>query len=333
MKILRKLFVLGIFILFISGLMLLGALRQEREQITSIPQTKQESIKFPKDSKSDLPVKVDKKLELQTPENLPTISVVFGEITKNKSTKIAKELGFNENMNELKDITEGTKYLWSNNEYYLWITPKKSYLNYAMNQFPKNINDKHLTEGAVKEKALDFMVNKFDLDENSIEVVSVSHYKVSHYSEGFSKTTKNDSQLFHVDITYKEINFPVLTSIPKFQILYVEILPDGEVYKASAYLLNEFKQSNESYRVKNLDDIKSSLEEAHLISVENDYIHLIDIKPTDVKKVDIQDIKVGYFFDDISINTTLQPVFLLEGEVEIKNSTADWAKLYMPALK
>ncbi len=287
MNVSKKIIILGILLLFFSGLILLGALRQEREQITNTPQTKQEGYEFPKDSKSDLLVKVDKNLELQTPENLPTISIVFKEITKDESVKIAKGLGFSEDMNELKDVTEGTKYLWSNNDNYLWITPKKSQLNFAMNQFPENIDNKQLSEDSIKEKALDFMVNKFNLDNDFIKVVSMSFYKVSQHSEGFSETTKNDSQLFHVDLTYKDINYPVLTSIPNFQILFVEILPDGEIYKAGAYIVDSINKLQINYGVKTLSEIKSSISEARLISIENDYLYLIDLKSEQVKNIDV----------------------------------------------
>lgn len=333
MKLSRKILTFGLFLLFISGLVLLGALRQEKEQIAKPSSTKTTNINFPKESKSNLSMKVNNNSKLQTPTTLPQISIKLKEIDKNESTEIAEGLGFSNEMKSLEDYREGIKYLWSNEKTHLLVTPNKSYFRYGMNQFPTNTEDKKISDNDIKSIAFNFVTDKFNLDKNKIEISSISYYKLAQKSEGFSETTKDESQLFHIDLIYKDIGYPVLTTIPKFQVIYVEILPNGEIYTACAYIIDEINKSQEDYAVKSFDDIKDSLDEAHLISVENDYIYLIDIDQDDIKNIDVEKIEVGYYFDDINMDTTLQPIFLLEGEVEIKDSTADWAKLYMPALK
>ena len=59
----------------------------------------------------------------------------------------------------------------------------------------------------------------------------------------------------------------------------------------------------------------------------------MDVQPDKIENINIQKIQIGYYFDDINLNTTLQPIYLLEGEIKIQDSTANYAKLYMPALK
>lgn len=333
MKFSKKIIVSGLFLLLVSGLVLLGALQQEREQITKIPINKPTNIEFSEEAKSDLPIKVDKKVKIQTPETLSLITFKLMSISEEEAENIANKLGFNDQIKIIKDVTEGNKYFWVNDNNYLWITPEKSHIKFGMSQFPENISSKELADQDFENIAIDFVNEKLNLDDSNVKTSSISYYKLAPKTEGFVETSREETQIYHVNLTYKNISYPVLTSIPNFQILFVEILPNGEVYKAGAYLIDEVTKSEKSYEVKTIDDIKDTLDEAHLVSLENDYIYLMDIEQDDIKNIDIENIEVGYYLDDINMDTTLQPIFLLEGEIEIKNSTADWAKLYMPALK
>ncbi len=333
MKFSRKIIIFGLALLFFSGIVLFGALTQERKQILQTLQQETEKPVFPKYSKANLPITVKDDLEVKTPENLFLITINLKEITKDESINIAKGLGFSKDLTEIESAIGGNIYGWNDTNNYLWITPKKSYLNFAMNQFPKITTDKKLSDQDFKNLALDFMADKFNLNKEIVEVSTISYYKLSSKSEGFDETTRNEAKLFHVNLTYKDVGYPILTSIPNFQILFVEILPNGEVYKAGAYILEKVNKSQENNKVKTYDEIKTSLNEAHLISLENVYIYLMDVQPDKIENINIQKIQIGYYFDDINLNTTLQPIYLLEGEIKIQDSTANYAKLYMPALK
>ena len=333
MKFSKKLIISGIIFLITSGLILLGALSEEKKQINLPSKSIPEGFDLPDSLVKNLPLRLNKGINIQTPEKLPLITTSFKNINKEESINIAESLDFTEYVTEIKNRKNELKYFWSNNQNYLWITPKKSSIRYGMNQFPDNTKGKNLSDDDFKNTALDFMVNKFGLNRESIEVKSISYYKISPMREGFSRSTRDESQLFHIDLTYKDTGYPILTATPNNQILYVEILANGEIFKAEGYIIDKIETSGENYNVKNLSDIKKSLNEAHLIYIENDYIILNNFNAERIKNIEIRKAEIGYYFDDINMNTNLQPIFLLEGEIEIEDSAADWAKLYMPALK
>jgi hypothetical protein len=338
MKPSRKIIILILAFFFLSGVFLFVALTQERGQIIQTPtQTPtQEIVKpvFPEYSKGYLPVSLPGKLELQTPENLPLITVNLEEINKERAKTIAKNLNFTTNEIEINDFLDGTKYAWANTRNYFWVTPKKSHLKYGMNKFQDNNNTTQLSDQYFENKALDFATNMFGFDEEILEISSIIYLKQSPVSEGgFIETTRDQVQLFHVNLTYKNIGYPILTNIPLFQIFFVEILPNGEIFRAEAYVFKNINTSEKKYRVKTLTEIKNSLNEARLLSLENDYINLNDVKQGDIRNIDIRRIDIGYYFNNEIVSLTLQPVFLLEGSVVVKNSTADVAKLYIHALQ
>ena len=99
-----------------------------------------------------------------------------------------------------------------------------------------------------------------------------------------------------------------------------------------AVSLKDVSKSQTLYELKSYEDLKNSLNEARLISLLNDYINISVLTPGDIKSINIDKIELVYLLDSYS-SKKLQPVFLLEGPVEVAGSTANKALLYLPAIK
>ncbi len=292
-------------------------------------------INLPKTNIGVLPIEiVDEEINFQTSENAPLINISLKSISQDYGQSVATSLDFDTTPLTIDDVKDGKKIVWYTKDRHLWVTPKKSHLKYGINGVPLQINNLNLNDKDLSVIAVNFLSIKFLINRDKLQITSIEPLKRADNAEGgFIPTTKDQAILYQVNLTYKDAGYTILTTIPSFPILYVQILPNGEIFKAEANLFEEISKSSTEYELKNIEEIKSSLYEVKLISLENDYISVNDLKSDDITDLDISSIELGYYYNDKEVNTLLQPIFLLKGNVKIKNSVANLAKLYLPALK
>jgi hypothetical protein len=333
----KKLIIIGGFIfVIITGIFLVLQFLKKEEIIKPVKETTIErSTEIPNYVTGKLPVKIEEeKTEFSIPVNeAPLLDYTLKGIDKNFAESVAASLGYQGQSQEITDVLEGIKYVWYDPESYLWITPSKAQIRYGQNKFSNVDVDKGFSDEELSNIAVNFIQNNIKVDED-IEVTSVDYLKQAKVKEaGFIDTNRDEAVLFQVNITYSGIDSPILTTSPTHPTVFVQIKRNGEVYKAEAYLFSSHSFSDKKYTLKSKEDILNSLDEAKLMGVKNVYLNLNDLRASRIEEINIEKVHLAYFFNDSTLDTPLQPVFMLEGPIIIKNTTADYARLYMPALK
>jgi len=62
------------------------------------------------------------------------------------------------------------------------------------------------------------------------------------------------------------------------------------------------------------------------------YISIPNVRLSDLKEINIDKIEIVYIVDE-NFNAVIQPVFSLEGTITLLNTTAERARLLLPAVK
>lgn len=294
-----------------------------------------QDLKLPNPIKGNVPVGIVDSPEVKTeiPSEISFLQYELKILSRSSIDQLAQNLDFISDPYEINDASEGKKYAWVSDDYYFWVTPKKSNLRYGMNQLPTLSTGSNLTEDQIRNLAINFTSNKFGFDNEVLSVASVVPLELSGQQEsGFIPTTKDNAQVYQVNFFYKDAGHIIFTTIPSHPTIFVQILANGTIYKAEAYVFNEINPSDEKYPILDPEEIQNNLSEAKLNTFLNDYININEIKVEDIRFIEITSVTLGYFFDQIEVNSPLQPVYLLEGKTKIDGYQADFAQLYLPAI-
>ncbi|MGD8743971.1 MAG: hypothetical protein PVJ52_00055 [Candidatus Woesebacteria bacterium] len=270
------------------------------------------------------------------PDRLPTIAATLQQITESQGKSIAFDLNFSFEPLVFEDVKEGTKYIWRGDEASLIITQKSGEVEYRLNstEIPE-VADEKLSDGSIIQTAENFLVDSFGFNQENLSPASISYLFTNPSSEGFSESQiKSNADVFQVSFTLKSADYKILTVSPDQPLIFVRILPNGAIYQATAVLLEETQTSQDTYPIKNYEEVKDQIDEAILVSIRNDYVNIRDLTRSDIRSLVVDTVSIAYLFDSSTSRIrSLQPVFLLEGDVEVSNSTANRALLYLPAIR
>ncbi len=290
----------------------------------------------------DIPTYVSGQLPIQLgieekdfnfPDKLPIVTISPIQISKEYASKIAQNLGFSSSPEEFEDAYEGVKYYWTNDTHSLVITPKTSTVRYskAESEIPVVVN-KGLTDENIISIAKNFLSSNGILDQGKIRAVSVVPYRASNKSEGLEQVSRGLAQVFQVNFTYNLADYHILTIDPSSPIVSVRILPDETIFSAQAILFDTLSRGFTEYSLKNYEEVSASLSEANLMELRNGYAPLTDVSIKDISGLTVEKISLVYLLD-AKQTLDLQPVYLLEGPAVVTNSEANYAALYLTAIK
>lgn len=272
--------------------------------------------------------------EVEIPNQLPTLSVNKREISFDTARQIARNIGIDDNLQEFEDITEGVKYLTNTGTHFLMITPSTATVQFGLSatEIPTVIN-KNLSDQEITTIATNFLTEKgFYKSEEIIAQKPVFLRKRGANEEGFEETAKNSAQLFQVNFSFRSSEYPIVTKSTGSNQIFLQILPDGQIYYIEAVLYGEINKSVNSYALKNYQDIQSFIGEAQLVELSGDFISPIDLTVENIVSLKVQSVRVAYFLE-LGKENLILPIFILEGPAVVKNSGATSATLYMPAFK
>lgn len=323
------LLILGVLVIVFLSIIYVFVKQKEEQPVLPLPKPQ-----IPNYLKGILPIQLTiTEKEFEFPSESPILPFTLDSVSKNEASGIAKKLGFEEDPSEFEDVNEGVKYFWSDDKSSLVATPKTGKIKFNLSSpgVPVVAN-KQLTDGSIMQIATDFLVNSAIVEKEKIKTISIVPQKENFLSGGLETTTREKAKVFQVNFTYTITDYEILTIDPSAPLIFVQILPDGSVYSMEAVRLKNISKSQTLYELKSYEDLKSSLNEARLISLLNDYINISDLAPEDIKSINIDKIELVYLLDSYS-SKKLQPVFLLEGSAEVVGSTANKALLYLPAIK
>lgn len=324
----RKGIIIVLGVLVFAGALFLFFVQRGRKAPSPPPPRPQIPTFIP--GKLPITLKLTEK-DFDIPSQASTLSYALETITLEKAKDLAQNLGFTTEVAVFDDLNEGKKYYWTTDREFLIITPSIGKVKYGINatEVP-SVENKNLTDNEIANIAEVFLKNF--LSEKNLKNTLISPLRENSSSEGFSQTTKPRADLFQANFTYDISSFEMLTIDPSFPLVFARVLPDGSVYSAEAVLFASLTESQTKFELKNFEDFSSSLSEASLITLTDDYLNISDLTIQNIKSVEIDKISLVYLLDQYS-SKVLQPVFLLEGDVSVTGSSANRALLYMPAIK
>jgi len=233
-------------------------------------------------------------------------------ISKEESDIIANNLGFTGSPITAEDITDGTTYIYQLKNASLVVYSKLGKFSYTLNVLPSATN-KQLTNEEIFLVAKNFLIQNSFAKEGDLDLSSMVFLKESS-GEGIFLTTKEDASIFQVNLSPNSLGERLVTLNPKDSPYFVQVLPDGSVFSAKTQKLSLQKGIN-SYNIKSFEELKTTIGESKLVSINDGNIYLPDIKEGDIGPVKITKVSIAYLLES---SDTLQPIFLLEGEVELK---------------
>ena len=327
----RKKILKIIFTVFAITFLGLYIFVSRKKPTTSFPPLKPQ---IPSYIKGSLPIVFSlSEKDFSFPKTISILTFNIKRISKNEAQRIASKLGFAEEVQTFEDINEGNKFFWKNQKYFLIITEKTGSVEYGLNDSSLiNSPNKQISDQGLINLATDFLKDNFLFDDIKIKETRILPLKVSPLNQGFIETTKSQATVHQINFSIGDAKNEILTIDPSTPIMFVRVLPDGNMHSSEVVFLDNLSESDEKYEIKGYQDVLNSVREIKLISLLNDYINISDLTLEDITSISVDKIKLVYLLDSFS-SKTLQPVFLLEGDVEVKNSSANRALLYLPAIK
>jgi len=308
--------------------------------------------------------KVEESIAIRTPVSLqepkipkyieggPSIEAIFGEknfsfptslpllligpknpFSQDEAVFFAAKLGFKSEPLVTRDISEGTVYLWSRTNDNLVIYSKSRRIEYSLNQTPTNVINKQLENNALIKSSENFLAKNFL---SSFEKISFSFFtflKSEGPPEGFYQSSKEEASIYQINFSPIESEFKFLTLDPRSSPIYTWVLPDGTISKAVVNKELDISFSEEEYTLKNIDELKGSLDKSVLVSLDDWNILLSVLPKRDVQRIKVSEIELVYLMDSPD-SKVYQPVFLLKGKVNLRGYPDEVnALLYLPAIR
>lgn len=250
--------------------------------------------------------------------------------TESEANSFGSEFGFSSQPDKVEDIVDGATYIWNNIDSSLIVYSKSRKIEYSLNEIPSAAN-KQLSDDLIKNTAFEFLQEK-DLAEN-LDFSFFTFLEKPIGDEGISITTKASAVIYQVNFSPKVAQAKLLTLDPKTSPVYVWILPDGNIARASITKLGNVSKTTNTYPLKNYSQVISSIKSATIVSLDDGNIHIPNLSVQDIKNIDITEIELAYLLESPN-TTTLQPIYTLKGTAEFVGlSQKVSAYLYLPAIQ
>jgi hypothetical protein len=266
------------------------------------------------------------------PKQLPMYTTSeLSVLTEEQAKKYANNLGFTFEPEVDPDITEGKVYVWIKEPEEFFVYPKSRKTDYYT-QLPERTINKQLSDDAYIAIAKDFSVNAYVLEKGKLDFVNFVYYVGIPGTGTLTQTTKENAGIIRVNLKPKLLEYPILTLDPNTSPLYVEVLPDGEVYRSEYHAIQELGKTEEEFRIKSYQEVLDTLNQAVIMTLDLGYFGPSDVPAGDIVRIDINKIELAYLLDSPS-SIMYQPVYLLTGKAEIRNvKNPVNTQLYLPAL-
>ena len=132
---------------FFIVLLLIGAFIGLRETPKELSRQPLRPPSIPRQFKEELPVKSSlEEKEFDLPSRAPLLEVSPVLIFKEEASEIAIKLDFIGEPLTIKDFREGTKFIWSNETFFLVVTPSTSTIKYGLNNLITTVPNKKLSD-------------------------------------------------------------------------------------------------------------------------------------------------------------------------------------------
>lgn len=330
LKIKKALIITLVLISVISAFYLLS-LSKKTQKLPAIIPAKPTLIQNYK-GKFTITSSVDKN-QFNFPEKLPLLEFESSPSLLDESfaRSVAGKLGFASEPTKVEDTLDGTTFFWKINKATLFIYSGSRKIRYGSGPFVPGIN-KQLSDTAISSTVREFIANNGLLDKDSFQIGAIRFLERIPDGEGFRETTKERAVLYQVSILPKTVDFEFISASSVEPASYLQIKQDGSIYSFQITFFPALRNGATEYKLKNYNEVKSSLSEAYLIELRRLTALLSDLPVDLIQNIEVNKIEIAYLIES-SKSTSFQPVYKLSGEATLKDSgNKAVATLYLPAI-
>lgn len=275
---------------------------------------------------------VDKN-QFNFPEKLPFLEFESppSPLDENFARSVAGKLSFSGEPTKVEDSLDGTTYFWKSDKGTLFIYSRSRKIRYGSGTFTPGIN-KQLSNAAISATVREFIINNGLLDKDSFQTGTIRFLEEFPDGEGFRETTKEKAVLYQVSILPKTVDYELISPSSVEPASYIQIKQGGSIYSFQISIFPALKNGATEYKLKNYNEVKSSLSEACLIELREFTAPLSDLPTDSIQNIEVNKIEIAYLIES-SKSTSFQPVYKLSGEATLKDSgNKAMATLYLPAI-
>lgn len=336
MRRLNKIVVLFLLSLIIIGVTVIFYYLTDKgtEQSSTFPQFKSSNLPppvIPESTDDTFTVKLNvNENDVDIPKELPLLTIAPVTLTQGQSDAIAKNLGFTKPALIANDVRRGRQLVYSSDDSSMIITLATGEIRYTKNTFSKKQNV-GLSDNEISETARKFLIDNQIVKEEIFGKSQVAYYQTVS-SEELRSTSKENADYYQVNFSFNLSKLNILSLNPTMSPITVRVLTDGTIFSSSIQLLKNVEQTKEFYNIKNFDQLKESLNNSELVTLDEGNLYPGDLQKNSIQSVEIIKIEIVYLLDQ-SNSYLIQPIFLLKGKAKIANIPEGLdAVLYLPAV-
>lgn len=303
-----------------------------KKEETTVPNKLVVQPRIPNLLEHDTNIQTDiKRVDFDTiPKNLPLVKLIpQKQIQEDKIFGIAKNLGFDNNYNSFNDAEFGKMYLWNSEGKSLIIYSKSSKIIYSPgtsgSAFLKNLKQNDIIQIA----RLFLINNKLTSEQN---LGTSLFYGLSSKNEEPSIVPFDEAVIYKIVFSPIIENIEVVTIDPFESSVSVWVDIKGSVIKVEINPIEISSKSEETYPLMNYNEFVQSVNESIIVNINDGNILPQDIKTEEILSIKAENIRVAYLKESYKVDY-LQPIFIINGKINLSGNEKVNAILYLPALK
>lgn len=320
---------LALFIL-VSFLVWLIYLRYQNPKTTPQPTITPPSIKQLTSQKAPNSYKIDAKFP-KIPKDLPIYSVQVASLDDQFSSNIAKAFGITSAYNSKDPTYSGIQYFFKQDNLELVVNPLE--IRFKDRREPKY----GTTTEAELGKLATIYINKLAISQQelSLDPTKTNYLKIA--GDEYQGTSKENAQVYIFFFNASIDNFPILGNSQEASLAKVTMTNSSLVTAAKVkypYSLSQkepYKLKTGGEAIKELEANQGKIVSATTFDEFGKAGELYNFLPTNISQVIIKNIYIAYFLPD-KTDSTLQPIYVFEGEFKSTKNESGAIRILVPAI-
>lgn len=225
----------------------------------------------------------------------------------------------------------GETYIFSNSQAKLTIRPRIKMIDYKLNQIPTQSIDNSINQTQLTDKAINYLLQHNLI--NNRNDLSVSNYNSTHITEIGEINPSLPHNVYEITFQKTIDSFPIISSAILDGSISVVMTSNLDII---SLIVDEKSSiiSKSKYPALNYEEIKELAKTKSTInSIKNNNIELYNTSSEDIDNITITSITVAYIQEISFLTNYLQPVYVLEGNANLKDQEPAQISLYLPAIK
>ena len=109
------------------------------------------------------------------------------------------------------------------------------------------------------------------------------------------ETTKNDAQLYQVNLIPQLSSFEFSTFVPEVSPFHISVLPNGEIYQIQLTKVQNIEESTREHNLLSYEEIQELSNQIRLVSITGEQAtYVSNLAPASIKSIEISEIKLVY---------------------------------------